>query len=464
MKKHRFLKQLLALAVIAALAAGLWFSLSGRQTAAPENPLENLNDDFSHMLDHEPLDRIVEEDMGPSESEATATPEPTQEPSPEPTETPEPTAQPTLLPPRATTPTPDAAQSGRTPAPTRQSGSAEQPPLVTPRPDEVQSTAGAGESVQNTQVVYFTTTILNGSTIPSRELDFTITHKQPSLSVQTTSVYVNGAKVSQFNGRVLLEDGKNTVKVEIVYADPEGHAIKVSKTYTVYVRQDSLIITTDLKDMTLNQQSLSFTAYASYGSRAATLQVFVNGEAVSSGSNRYKARLNEGANEILLSASGEGKVLEQRFSINVELPEDIEFITDLYDHEVDDPEFRFTAAITGGTARAQLTVVANGVTLSGQDGVYSCALARGNNLIRLKSTDVDGREYTQSYTIAYHHYIILEDEDADETMPRITANIYEGMEISGSMFTLMVGATDGAGKRIYGDHLTVQLNATEKHA
>lgn len=480
MKKHRILKQLLALVLIAALAAGLWFSLSGRETVAPKNPLEQRNDDFSHMLEQQPLEIMVEEDdLGPSESEATptpepsATPEPTAEPTEEPTASPEPTAKPTLLPPRVVTPTPQAtatpnaenAQSGQTPKPTKQNSSTEQQPdvpsLLTPAPDaEAQPTAGTGESQQNTQVVYFTTTILNGSTIPSRELEFTITHKQPSMTVRTTTVYVNGSEVGQFNGRVLLEDGKNTIKVEIIYEDPEGHAVKVSKTYTVYVQQTELIITTDLKDMTINQQSFSFTAYASYGTRSATMNVYVNGEALSSGSNRYKTKLNEGANEIVLRASGEGKTLERRFTVNVELPDNIEFVTDLYDHEVDDPSFSFTAAIMGGTERAQLTVVANGVTLTGSSSVYSCTLSRGNNLIRLKATDVDGKEYTQSYTIAYHKYIILEDEDADETMPRITVNVADGMEITGSMFTMTVGAKDGKGERIYGDHLTVQLNGT----
>ena len=481
MKKHRFLKQLLALMLIAALAAGLWLALSGSELAAPENPLKNRSDDFSHMLQQEQLEITLEdENLGPSESEPSATPEPsstpeptpepTAEPSEEPTGTPAPTEAPTLIPPREATPTPEAtatprASSGRTPKPTKNNNSTSSKPtpqpLLTPIPDaQAQPTAGTGESQQQTQVVYFTTSILNGSTIPSRELEFTITHKQPSLAVRTLAVYVNSGKVNQFNGRVLLEEGKNTIKIEVVYEDPEGHAIKVSKTYTVYVRQEALIITTDLKDMTINQQSFSFTAYASLGSKSATLQAYVNGESLSSATNRYKARLNEGENSIRLVASGEGKTLEQNFTITVELPENIEFITDLYDHEVDDPAFSFTASISGGTERAKLTVVANGVTLTSETDLYSCTLSRGNNLIRLKATDVDGREYTQNYTISYHHYIILEDEDADETMPRITANLTDGQEITGSMYTLTVGAKDGAGKRIYGDHLTVQLNGS----
>lgn len=497
MKKNRFLKQLIALLLIAALAAAMWFSLSGRQSAAPDNPLENRSEDASHMLDQQPLDMVVSDDtLGTSESEATVPPtqtpepsatpeptaEPTEEPTAEPTSSPEPTAMPTLIPPRAVTPTPQMAETPQPDEPEQQTqqqstqrpitSTTRQPtttaaqdtsqPLLTPKPGEdANPTAGTGDNTQATQVVYFSTSILNGSTIPSRNLEFTITHKQPSLRVRTTSVLVNGSNVGQFNGRVLLEEGKNTVKVEIVYEDPEGHAIRVSKTYTVYVAEDQLVISTDLKDRSINQHSFSFTAYASLGSRAASLSVYVNGESLTSASNRYKTHLHEGTNEILLVANGEGKTIEQRFTVTVEIPENIEFITDLYDHEVDNPSFTFRAAITGGTGRAQLTVVANGQTLAGSDSIYSCTLARGNNMIRLKATDVDGAEFTQNYTISYHKYIVLEDENADETMPRISANISDGMEVTGSLYTLQIGAQDGSGTRIYGDHIDVELNGAK---
>lgn len=457
MKKNRVLKTFMALLAVAALAIGLGFFLSKQQTAAPANPLENEMEDYSHMLDARQLDAVSEAQeldfAEPSaQPEVSATPEATPESSAAPSG--EPSAQPTLLPPRAATPTPEVPSAAATKSAAANPPSAE---LYTPQP-EAESTAGVGEETSNTQIVYFTTSILNGATLSARELEFTITHKQPSLTVRQTNVFLNDALVSQFSGRLLLEDGKNTVKVEVTYEDPEGHAVQVSKTYTVYVQQDELVITTDLKDCTVSQQNLRFTAYASLGAQAATLNAYVNGEALASASNRYQAKLNEGENEILLVANGQGKTLEERFCVTVELPENIEFITDLYDREVDDPEFQFTASIIGGTERAQLTVVANGVTLSGEGAVYRCTLARGNNLIRLKAADVDGKEYTQSYTVAYHRYIVSDSESADETMPRITTNISNGMEITGSLFTLMVGAQDGAGNRIYGDHLSVQLN------
>ena len=462
MQKHRFLRQAAALIVVLALIAGVWFALSNGQKEAPDNPLESRNENSSHMLQEEPLTMALEDqpqapdNAPPSETPQVSespepTPEPTIEPSPEPT--PEPTAAPTETPEPSSAPTSEPAKTQK-PSSTK----APQPdPLLTPKPD-ADPTAGTGETTKPTEVVYFTTTILNGSTIPQNELSFQIIHKQPELRVQSTSVEVNGSEVPQFSGRVQLANGQNSIKVTVVYVDPENRQIQVSKTYTVYVVPDELVITTDLTDRTVNQQGFAFTAYAALGSRKATLSVSVNGEQIGSDSNRYKTTLNEGENLIVLAADGEGQHLEQRYTITVELPDNIEIITDLYDHEVDDPAFSFQASIAGGTDRASLTVVANGVTLSGDSGVYSCQLSRGNNLIRLKATDVDGKEYTQSYTISYHHYIICEADEADETMPKMTCNISNGMEITGSLYTLQVSAQTGDGARIYGDHITVQLN------
>lgn len=453
MQNKRIFRQLAAVLVVAALVIGLWLALTGGETVAPDNPLEHFNEDSSHMLQQEQLTVSSESLQAPEENLASASPDPTAQTSPTPEVTENPTQDPTQ------SPTQEPSQS-----PTKGTSSAataKPDPLVTPAPEQgidAEPTAGMGDTTVSTPVVYFTTSIINGSTISTKELEFTITHKQASLAVRSTTVEVNGSEIVQFNGRVQLNEGQNSIKVTVIYADPSGKQLQVSKTYTVFVVPDELIITTDLSDRTVNQQSFSFTAYASLGSRKAALTVTVNGESLDSASNRYKTTLDEGENTIVLAASGEGQRLEQRYTVTVELPENIEIITDLYEHEVDDPAFSFHASIIGGTERAELTVVANGVTLTGDGDQYSCVLSRGNNLIRLKASDVDGREYTQSYTIAYHHYVISEAADADETMPKMTCNISDGMSISGSLYTLQVSAKTGTGERIYGDHISVQLN------
>lgn len=459
MQNKRIFRQLAAVLVVAAMVIGLWLALTGGENVAPDNPLEHFNEDSSHMLQQEQLTVSSESLQAPEENLSSASPDPTEQPSPTPEATPGATEAPTEQPTQSPTATP--AQEPTKGSASSSVSTSQPDPLVTPAPEQkvdVEPTAGIGDNTTSTPVVYFTTSIINGSTIPSKELEFTITHKQPSLTVRSTIVEVNGNEIVQFNGRVQLAEGQNSIKVTVVYADASGKQVQVSKTYTVFVVPDELIITTDLSDRTVNQQSFSFTAYASLGSRKASMAVYVNGSALDSASNRYKTTLNEGVNTIVLTASGEGQKMEQSYTITVELPENLEIITDLYEHEVDDPAFSFHASIIGGTERAELTVVANGVTLTGDGDQYSCVLSRGNNLIRLKATDVDGKEYTQSYTIAYHHYIISEAADADETMPKMTCNITDGMSISGSLYTLQVSAQTGTGERIYGDHISVQLN------
>ena len=45
-------------------------------------------------------------------------------------------------------------------------------------------------------------------------------------------------------------------------------------------------------------------------------------------------------------------------------------------------------------------------------------------------------------------------------MPRIATNLAKDMSVTGSRFTLQVRGEDGSGQRIYGDHISVQLNGT----
>ena len=456
MSRRPLFEKLIALTLVLAIVGGLWYFLAANRAQLNGEPFEARDENSSRMFQDEPLTLNVDNpNIAPEDAQTSTEPEPSA--TPEPTEQPAETLAPLITPkPAEQTAAPDTETQPDTTSPTGNGG--EISPLVTPRYDET-ANEGKGENTQATQKVYFTTNIINGATLSYRELSVQITHKLSYLIVRDTRVELNGSEI-QFNGNLLLNEGKNTIRITVTYEGAEGHQIEVSKTYTVYVELEKLVITTDLRDMTINQRSFDFTAYASIGSRPAQLTVVVNGTEISASGNHYKTTLYEGDNGILLYASEDGQQEQMEFNIRVELPEGMEITTDLYDHEVDDPEFRFYAALSGGTGRATLTVVSNGETLIGSGGDYSCTLARGNNVIRLKASDVDGAEYTQTYTIAYHHYIVMDAEDADETMPTIYTNIYDGMEITGNRFTLQVRGSDGNGERLYGDHIAVQLNGT----
>ena len=458
MQKHPMRQKIFALIILIALVGALIYAFSNRTTQTADNPFAERDTESAHMLQTEALQISIDDpDIAPQDAPTEA---PTQKPSQEPaatdapTQSPEPTELPDLI-------TPDP---NKTPAPSASAPAAEQTPrpaqnapsLITPRPDAA-ATAGTGDNSQDTQLIYFTTNLINGSTVSTPDLDLIISHKQPALTVKRQTVTLNGVP-SNFTGALSLIDGKNIIEITVLYEGAEGRQIQVSKTYTIYLEKEQLIITTDLTDRTVNQLSFGFTAYASIGASRASLIACVNGEKIEGSGNRFSTRLIEGANEILLTATGGGQQLTQRFEIQAELPDGIEINTDLYNHEVDDENFTFYASISGGTDRAALTVVANGETLTGTNGTYACVLSRGNNLIRLKATDVDGVEYTQSYTISFHRYIVVRADEADETMPRFATNIADGMSITGSQYTLQVRGEDGARKRLYGDHITVELN------
>ena len=458
MQKHPMRQKIIALILALALIGALVYALSNRAAQTADNPFAERDTESAHMLQTEALQISIDDpDIAPQDAPTEA---PTQQPSQEPaatdapTQSPAPTELPDLI-------TPDP---NKTPAPSASAPAQEQTPrpapnapsLITPRPDAA-ATAGTGDNSQDTQLIYFTTNLINGSTVSTPDLDLIISHKQPALAVKRQTVTLNGVP-SNFTGALSLIDGKNIIEITVLYEGAEGRQIQVSKTYTIYLEKEQLIITTDLTDRTVNQLSFGFTAYASIGASRASLIACVNGEKIEGSGNRFSARLIEGVNEILLTATGGGQQLTQRFEIQAELPDGIEINTDLYNHEVDDENFTFYASISGGTDRAALTVVANGETLTGTNGTYACVLSRGNNLIRLKATDVDGVEYTQSYTISFHRYIVVRADEADETMPRFATNIANGMSITGSQYTLQVRGEDGAKKRLYGDHITVELN------
>lgn len=510
MHRNHFGQKLCALLVIAAIIGGLWFLFTSREVQRTDNPLEERSTDSAQMYQTEQVDLSVNHGDFASLStggSGSQDPEPeknTPSDLQEDTDTdPDKAEEPRILPdqdPENTEPqtenslfvpsdeeyipseqTPVEISSGSTELTggtdissdqsdrNSSGGDEDLPPLqpsdttsdnrtdLLPPADVPGGADGTGDSLRDTDLIYFTTNIINGSTVSTRELNVAVTHKISYLIPLSTLIELNGVPASP-DGTLLLEEGRNTITVTVVYADQEEHQIRVSRTYTVYLELEQVVITTDLSDRTVNQRNFSFTAYASAGGQRVPLSVSVNGTEAFPSGNRYQTQLNEGDNVILLAAAAGQSQAQFTAHIFVDLPDQMEITTDLYDHEVDDPNFVFYAALSGGTDRAALTVVANGETLVGDHGSYRYVLARGNNFIRLKASDVDGAEYTMEFVISYHNYVVKESYEADGTMPTIYTNLKDGMTLDSSIYSLQVKGTDRYGERIYGDHLTVELN------
>lgn len=320
-------------------------------------------------------------------------------------------------------------------------------------PGDVQTPSGG-----TTDIVYFTTTIKNGEVIYSRDYSFKITHKQEDLRVKEETVKVNKVEQPQFKGNVLLEEGKNQIQVAVTYVDKQGKKITVYQDYVVYVDLGNIVIQTDLKNKTVEKDTLDFTAFATLQKEDVPVTVKCNDvELKSSSDNKYRAQLKEGVNILSLSAESGTKKANDTYIIQCHLPKDLKIDTDLVDQIVNSDTFSFEAYMTNASNKGRLTVVCNGKTmLPVAENQYTVPLKIGTNVIRLKATDVvNGEKVTinQSYNVKY---VPIADEETKPVIKHI--NVTDGMTITGSQFTLDLLPQDYTGNRIYSEGITVELN------
>ena len=304
-----------------------------------------------------------------------------------------------------------------------------------------------------TELVYFTTSIRDGEIVTAYEYEFTVTHLQETLDVDKVTVSVNQDQASDYSGKVFLKEGDNTITVSVLYSDSYGKKICAEKSYHVIVDTHTLVISTDLKNCEADSPYFDFTASASCKNEKAELQVTLNGEDVQGEKNRYSVTLKQGSNEIQLKAEKDGYTVEKTYTIIFVSSTEYSIYTTLKDQTVNEETFSFRALIVNGTAKAKLSVIVNGNTVPGKNGVYETELKTGNNTIRLKATDTGAVSINETYTVKY---IPVATEETAPVMKYI--NVTDGMEIAGETFTLKVGAQDYQGNKIYYDGIRVTLN------
>ncbi len=284
--------------------------------------------------------------------------------------------------------------------------------------------------------VYFIATIKDGETVYSRDYSFKIKHKKPNLRVKSAVVYVNGARQNQFIGRVLLDKGKNTIRISVRYLDENQKIISVFRDYTVYyytkqnisettvpattppqqTTAEKLDIYTDLQNKTVHSEQLDFTAYVTGGSELARLTVVVNGNTVS-GKNRYTANLKIGSNVIRLKATceidGKKETLNRSFSIKyvplatdrtapkiryINVQDGMTVVGSYYTLNVDPVDYNGNRIYYNG-----ITVKLNGTVYLNQwvssYTSYLLWLEDGANTLDIRLTDSDGRFADYTYTI-----------------------------------------------------------------
>lgn len=169
---------------------------------------------------------------------------------------------------------------------------------------------GNGSNTVPTDLVYFYTSIVHGSTSAVRGYSFTIQHnlevlQQYGLTPVSTAVEVNGWSVPQFSGTVVLDNGANTITVSAQYSMRDGTTRTVSKSYTVYY-DESVIFEHNLANMTVQSADFSFIARmrSDLGlSNAARSSVMFNGVTITNDTGEYYVTLQPRNNTITLVAN-----------------------------------------------------------------------------------------------------------------------------------------------------------------
>lgn len=317
-----------------------------------------------------------------------------------------------------------------------------------------------------TDVVYFTTTIKDGETVTKKDYSFSIKHKISSLTPKKTLIYVNGKLTDSISDArtdftMLLSEGENSVRVQVVYETRSGQEISPYKNYTINVDTRHLVITTSLKDgMKVESAYLGFTASAAFGEDDVDVIVEYGGRELSRVDGSYEAELEKGENIFTISAEYDSDhKLRDEYRIYYQPPKGLHIETDLKDQTVKavDPDFTFRAEAVGGGAKTEFTVSMNNKIIKGENGVYDVKLVpqgeKAYNTIRLKASD-GKEEDSATFKIKY---IPLA---TPETEPSIThINISDGQTVKKkNPYTLELAAKDYKGKKIYYDGMDVYLN------
>ncbi len=292
---------------------------------------------------------------------------------------------------------------------------------------------GVGE-LDETDLAYFTTSIIDGETVTNPEYEFTIRHLNKNLTVKGVYVYLNGKLDLQFDGAVTLSEGKNNIRISVRYQDEKGKYINVFKLYKVYlgnkddaddskeeeeVKPDDIRITTSISDgMEVSEREFTFTATAEDSSgKTYPVTAVLNGSTIKDHSgSEYHCYLNKKKNTIRLRVSlKDGKKAEWIYHVYY-IPETTPetapvIITNLTDGMVSNTS-GYTLDISANDYEGNriyynnLTVKLNGTSLyyswaTDELTSYWLELETGDNTVSIRAEDEAGRYTEQVYHITY---------------------------------------------------------------
>lgn len=310
---------------------------------------------------------------------------------------------------------------------------------------------------------YFSTNLINNETITEPTYYVTITHLDEVLTLTNLDVSLNEELLTDFNGELKFNEGKNTVSFIATYTNAEGELVTAKQIYTIFLNTKDIVILTNLKDATLTEPAITFTAQAKKAVQSMELTVLVNDEQIAPlGGTAYKANLHVGENTITLAAGAGNERTEQTFTVHYEKIESkIVLHTDLEEKRVSTANFDFFAyATANNNEEVPLTLYLNDKPIASTNNKdYSVELIHGTNIVKLEGTYKD-EELARQFKLLYKDPNVKEEVKIDPNAPKLVTDLKTGTTVKGDIKTINVWPTTASGERIRGKNVIVKVNST----
>lgn len=282
------------------------------------------------------------------------------------------------------------------------------------------------------------TSLTDGKTVIEKSYGFTAS---ASYGKDTCEIEVscNGILLSSNSGSYTasLREGSNEIELTAWHG---SH--RTTKKYTVIYRAD-FAFTTTLEAAEIRNDSVSFSASATFNDGACPYIVTHNGKELNADGGIYRATLVTGNNQFVITARVGDHIKTKEWNIAYD---GFELVTDLESKDTADNRLSFRVAARYGSGECNLVVTVNGNTIAPTGTKYDLTLVTGENRIVL-TTQVDNAVKEYEYTVRYV-------DDA----PTLTANIVNSKSYKGSVYSFDVVAKDGLGAKLSASQISFLID------
>lgn len=282
------------------------------------------------------------------------------------------------------------------------------------------------------------TSLTDGKTVIDKLYSFTASASYGKEACEI-EISCNGILLSSDNGNYTasLRDGSNEIEISAW-----SGAHRTTKTYTVIYRAE-FSFTTTLQDAEIRNDSVSFSASATFNDGDCAYIVTHNGKELKADGDIYSATLVSGNNQFVITARVGDHIKTQEWNI---VYDGFELVTDLESKDTADNRLSFRAATRYGSELCNLIVTVNGKTITPNGTKYDLTLETGENRI-VFTTQVDNAVKEYVYTVRYV-------DDA----PTLTANIVNSKSYKGSVYSFDVVAKDGLGEKLSASQISFLID------